>query len=73
MKKKKVILTISKNAIRHLAKLGFDEQMGARPLLRTLQKEVKDKLTDLILFGFLTNGGKAHIDLEDKKIIITEE
>jgi ATP-dependent Clp protease ATP-binding subunit ClpA len=73
MKKKKVILTISKSAIRHLAKLGFDEQMGARPLLRTLQKEVKDKLTDLILFGFLTNGGKAHIDLEDKKIIITEE
>ena len=47
--------------------------MGARPLLRTLQKEVKDKLTDLILFGFLANGGKAHIDLEDKKIIITEE
>ena len=41
-----------------LAKKGFDPVMGARPLARVIQTEVRDPLTDEILFGQLEHGGR---------------
>jgi ATP-dependent Clp protease ATP-binding subunit ClpA len=47
-----------------LAKKGYDASMGARPLARVIQEEVKKPLTEEILFGGLQNGGVAQIDFD---------
>nr|WP_321403829.1 ATP-dependent Clp protease ATP-binding subunit ClpA [uncultured Desulfobacter sp.] len=52
----------------HLAKKGHDTKFGARPLARLIQTEIKDKLTDEILFGRLAKGGKLSMGLKDEKL-----
>jgi len=51
-----------------LAKNGFDELYGARPLARTIQEHIKKPLADDILFGRLTRGGHVKVALKDGKI-----
>jgi len=65
---KKVSLSLSNSARRWLAKNGHDPLYGARPMDRLLQKEIKDVLSDQILFGHLNKGGKVYIDLQDEKL-----
>ena len=48
-----------------LATKGYDPKFGARPLARVIQKEVRDPLTDEILFGRLEHGGTVTINLVD--------
>jgi len=48
-----------------LAKKGYDPVYGARPLARVIQAQVRDPLTDEILFGKLENGGTVRIRLAD--------
>ena len=47
--------------------------MGARPLARVIQTEVRDPLTDEILFGQLEHGGTVTIRLEGEKLVFTFE
>jgi ATP-dependent Clp protease ATP-binding subunit ClpA len=56
-----------------LAKKGYDPTFGARPLARVVQTEVRDPLTDEILFGRLERGGTVRIGLEDDKLAFTYE
>ena len=62
---KKISLSISSKARNWMAKKGHDPLFGARPLSRLIQTEIKDILTDEILFGKLANGGKVFVDIED--------
>ena len=64
---KKVVLTISDDMRTWLAKKGYDPRYGARPLARVIQTEIKDALSDEILFGEMQKGGAVHVDLEDDK------
>ena len=51
-----------------LARTGYDEQMGARPLGRVIQEHVKKPLAEEVLFGKLASGGTVRIDLKkDRK------
>ena len=52
---------------------GYDELMGARPLARVLQRELKEALAEEILFGELEHGGTAHftLDAETDKLVYT--
>ena len=61
LKDRKVAITLSPDARSWLAKKGYDPKMGARPLARVIQREVRDPLTDEILFGKLENGGTVTI------------
>ena len=60
---KKVALTISPAVRTWLAKKGHDPTYGARPLARVIQNEIKDQLSDEILFGELQNGGLVSLDM----------
>ncbi len=60
---KKVALTISPAVRTWLAKKGHDPTYGARPLARVIQNQIKDKLSDAILFGELQNGGLVSLDM----------
>jgi ATP-dependent Clp protease ATP-binding subunit ClpA len=51
-----------------LATAGYDRVFGARPLARVVQKEVRDVLTDEILFGALEHGGTVTIDVADNRL-----
>ena len=46
---------------------------GARPLARVIQTDVRDPLTDEILFGRLERGGTVRIGLEDDRLAFTYE
>ncbi|MFC1857137.1 ATP-dependent Clp protease ATP-binding subunit ClpA [Thermodesulfobacteriota bacterium] len=70
---KKAFLSLSEEARTWLAKNGHDPRYGARPLGRVLQSEVKDILSDEILFGCLEKGGKILVDVEDEKLTFSYE
>ena len=65
---RRVAITLEPEARAWLAEKGFDPVFGARPLGRVIQTEVRDPLTDEILFGRLENGGTVTIGLEDGKL-----
>ena len=65
---KKVIVNITPAVRTWLAKVGYVPRFGARPLDRVIQKEIKDHLSDDILFGLLNKGGEVVIDLKDDKL-----
>ena len=48
-----------------LAEKGYDPDFGARPLARVLQSEIKDRISDAVLFGALAQGGSARVDAAD--------
>jgi ATP-dependent Clp protease ATP-binding subunit ClpA len=58
---RRIAIALQAEARKYLAKKGYDPVFGARPLARVIQTEVRDRLTDEILFGKLENGGTATI------------
>jgi ATP-dependent Clp protease ATP-binding subunit ClpA len=66
---RKVTIALTDAARDHLAERGFDPAMGARPLSRVIQDEVKTPLGDEILFGRLEKGGRVTVDAKDGKIV----
>jgi ATP-dependent Clp protease ATP-binding subunit ClpA len=62
-----ITFDLSKDAIKWIAKKGFDERMGARPLGRVIQEYVKKPLADEVLFGKLKKGGTVYITLTRDK------
>jgi ATP-dependent Clp protease ATP-binding subunit ClpA len=63
-----VTIETTEEAADWLAKNGFDELYGARPLARVIQEEIKKPLADDILFGKLAKGGHVKVVLKDGKI-----
>jgi ATP-dependent Clp protease ATP-binding subunit ClpA len=67
---KKVEAIFSGNLKDYLAKNGFDEKMGARPMSRLIQDTIRKALADELLFGDLINGGEVEIDIDSENKII---
>jgi ATP-dependent Clp protease ATP-binding subunit ClpA len=63
-----VAITLTPDARAWLAAKGYDPVFGARPLGRTIQREVRDPLTDEILFGALEHGGTVTIGVADDRL-----
>jgi len=59
---RKVTLEVGEGARAWLAEKGYDPDFGARPLARVIQTELKDRISDELLFGQLVAGGRAHVD-----------
>ncbi len=68
LRERKVAIELRPEARAHLARKGFDPVFGARPLNRLVQTEVRNPLTDEILFGELESGGTVVIGLEGEKL-----
>ncbi len=62
-----VTIELSQAARDWLAKRGYDVRMGARPLSRVIQQEIKKPLADHLLFGDLITGGNVKVDIENDK------
>ena len=65
---KNIKINISDDALQHLVEKGFDPKMGARPLNRIIDKEIKQPLSREMLFGSLVDGGTATIVVIDSNI-----
>ncbi|MDN3651444.1 ATP-dependent Clp protease ATP-binding subunit ClpA [Thalassotalea ponticola] len=68
---KGVSLEVSDKARTWLADKGYDKSMGARPMARLIQEQVKKQLANELLFGELMHGGIAKIDIDDKSDTLT--
>ena len=62
---RRIAITLEADARTWLARKGYDPVYGARPLARVVQTEVRNPLTDEILFGRLERGGTVRIGVED--------
>ena len=63
---KKVDIHFTEALKAHLAKNGFDPQMGARPMARLIQDTIRKALADELLFGRLADGGEVTVDLDEQ-------
>ncbi|WP_337653697.1 ATP-dependent Clp protease ATP-binding subunit [Allisonella histaminiformans] len=69
-----VVLKVSDKAFEQIIKDGTDVEYGARPLRRTIQREVEDAIAELILEGTLKGKNTLHIDVDDKgKLVFTAD
>jgi ATP-dependent Clp protease ATP-binding subunit ClpA len=73
LRERKVAIELAPEARRHLAKKGFDPVYGARPLNRLVQTDVRNPLTDEILFGELENGGTVRVGFDGEKLTFDYE
>ena len=64
----KVIINVTEAAKTWLAKKGYDPAFGARPMGRTIQREIETILADEVLFGKLENGGEVSIGLKKDQL-----
>ncbi len=63
---KGVQLDIDESARLWLAERGYDPKMGARPMARVIQENLKRPLAEELLFGKLSNGGRVHVEIDGK-------
>ena len=73
VKDKGINITITDEALDYLVDKGFDPKMGARPLQRVIDKEIKMPLARELLFGKLKDGGNLTIDVVDNAIALKVE
>ena len=69
LKEMEINLEMSEEAIKIIAKAGFDLEYGARPLKRAIQKELEDQLSEAILKGNVKKGSTVLAETEDNKIV----
>jgi len=62
---RKIKVELTPAARARLAEKGYDKDFGARPLARLIQKEIKDPLSEEVLFGRLVKGGTVRVDVCD--------
>ncbi len=65
---KGVSLEVSAKAREYMAEKGYDKSMGARPMARLIQEELKRELASELLFGKLAAGGEVKVGLKNKKL-----
>ncbi|MEX2502399.1 MAG: AAA family ATPase, partial [Trueperaceae bacterium] len=65
---KRIELHVDDDALAYLARIGFDPAFGARPLARTLRKELETPLAREILAGTVQNGDRVQVRLEGDRI-----
>jgi len=71
LKDKGIEIVANSKSVVWLSEKGYDSKMGARPLARLIDNEIKSPLSRRVLFGDLVNGGRVNIDVIDDKLEFT--
>ncbi len=71
LEKKSVSLIVSDSARKWFAENGYDSKMGARPMMRLIEREIRKPLADELLFGKLSTGGTVKVGINKDKIVLT--
>ncbi|MDC0597128.1 ATP-dependent Clp protease ATP-binding subunit ClpA [Candidatus Pseudothioglobus singularis] len=70
LEQKHVSLIVSDHARKWFAENGYDSKMGARPMIRLIEKEIRKPLADELLFGKLSQGGTVKVGVNKDKITL---
>ena len=70
LKEKKIIFSVSDRCYKWLAEKGYSRLFGAREVARLIQEKIKSYFVDKVLFGKLSQGGKAEADVHNDDIVI---
>ena len=73
VRERDIELTVSEELRRHLVTIGFDPVYGARPLKRTVQKVLEDRLADALLSGEVKPGDKVLADYEADRVVFHKQ
>ncbi len=68
---REIAFEVSDAAVDWLAEHGYEPEYGARPLRRLIQREIDDRIADLLVSGALGDGGTVHVDAADGRISVT--
>jgi ATP-dependent Clp protease ATP-binding subunit ClpA len=71
LKDKNIEVVADKDAVKWLAEKGYDKKMGARPLARLIDNNIKSPLSRRVLFGDLVSGGKVVVGVTDGELSFT--
>ena len=70
LQEKSIDIDVSEKCLKWLAHKGYSPEFGAREISRLVQTKIKSFFVDEVLFGNLSNGGKAYIDIENDDISV---
>ena len=70
LNEKEVTISLTDAAKEWLAENGYDAKMGARPMARLVEREVKKPVARALVFGELAEGGKVDVDIDEDKITL---
>jgi ATP-dependent Clp protease ATP-binding subunit ClpC len=65
-------LTVTEEAVVHLAESGFDKNYGARPVRRGIQTQIEDELAEKILQGEIAPGDHVQVDYREEKMVFSK-
>jgi ATP-dependent Clp protease ATP-binding subunit ClpC len=68
LRAQRIEVEFSEEAVRLLAREGYDPEFGARPLRRTIQRLVENELSRMVLDGSVEPGDKAAVDVDDDQL-----
>jgi len=68
-----ITLDVTDGAVEWIAENGYEAEYGARPLRRLIQREVDDRIADLLVAGELDDGGTVHVDARDGALAVTAD
>jgi ATP-dependent Clp protease ATP-binding subunit ClpA len=71
IKDKNIEIIPDSNAVRWLATKGYDKKMGARPLARLIDNQIKSPISRKILFGELKDGGNVYVHIVNDELCFT--
>jgi ATP-dependent Clp protease ATP-binding subunit ClpB len=71
LEERRITVTLTPAALRHLGERGYDPAFGARPLKRLIQQSVETPIARMLVKGELRDGDTAAIDVQDGNVIIT--
>jgi ATP-dependent Clp protease ATP-binding subunit ClpC len=66
-----VTLTVTDAAVEWIADHGYEPEFGARPLRRVIQREVDDRIADLLVSGAIDDGGAIHVDAAEGELLVS--
>lgn len=69
-KKRKILFDYTENVTKFIAKQGYNDKFGARPLKRAIQKYIEDEIAIKLIKGEIKENKKYTIDVKDDKIIV---
>ncbi len=72
LKDKKIKMEATDDVIKYIVEKGISNIYGAREIMRVVEKDIKKKLTDYVLFGELAEGSKLYIDLRNGEIHVSK-
>jgi len=68
---REITMTVTDAAVQWIADHGYEPEFGARPLRRLIQREVDDRIADLLVDGSVDDGGVVRVDAVDDELLVT--